>query len=68
MTNDDEYVVTSSVNGDVWLAKFAPESNAPPHDSSPDNGIPIVPVPATVAVIAVATVAGLLLYHGKRKR
>jgi hypothetical protein len=62
-TSDGGYVVAGALNSTVWLVKFAPESNAPPGNTSP-------PFPTTGIVVAVIIVAvvglGLLVYFKKR--
>ncbi len=70
VTNDGGFAVAGSLDNNVWLAKFAPETATPPDNSSPDRTSP--PFPATWIVAAVIILAvvgiGLLVYLKKRKR
>jgi len=65
-TEDGGFTVVGSKNNEVWLAKFAPESNASPDGSAP---IPTAWVVATLLVVVIVAVAGLgiLVYLIKRK-
>jgi hypothetical protein len=65
VTKDGGYAVAGGLRYNIWLAKFASESNIPPNDSS----APFVTIWIVVAVIMVAVVgAGFLVYFTKRKR
>jgi len=68
VTDDGSYVVTGSVNDDVWLAKFAPESNIPPDDGSPDTQSPQFSTTLILAVVIIvgAVAVGLSVYVWKR--
>ena len=64
VTNDGGYAVAGGSGYNVWLAKFASESNISPNDSS----TPLSTTWIVVAIIVVAVVGvGLLVYFKKRK-
>ena len=64
VTNDGGYAVAGGSGYNVWLAKFASESNSSPNDSS----TPLSTTWIVVAIIVVAVVGvGLLVYFKKRK-
>lgn len=65
-TNAEGYQITPYVGNDVWLAKFAPESDALPDNTSPDSVLTYVPVVASVSAIAIVG-ASLFFYFKKRK-
>lgn len=63
VTGDGSYAVTGGSEYNVWLAKFAPESNPPPNEASP----PFSTTWVVIAVIIVAVAAIGLLVYFKRK-
>jgi hypothetical protein len=75
VTEDGGYAVAGGSGYNVWLAKFAPESDVPPPTSEkPPSPTNVTPPPfwatVIVAVIVVAVFAaglGLLIYLLKRK-
>jgi hypothetical protein len=66
-TEDGGFIVAGSLNENVWLAKFAPESVNP----SPTNEISLFSATVLMTVIIIVAVAvaglGLLIYLVKRK-
>jgi hypothetical protein len=65
-TEDGGFAVVGSKKDSVWLAKFAPESNASPNGPTP---FPTTWVVATLIVVVIVAVVGLglLIYLIKRK-
>jgi hypothetical protein len=62
---DGGFAVVGSMNGNVWLAKFAPESKSSSNASSPILTWLIIAV--VVLVVAVIVETALLVYLKKRK-
>jgi hypothetical protein len=65
-TADGGFAFVGSMNGNVWLAKFAAESSSSSNESSPILTWLIVAVAALLAIVIVETT--LLVYLKKRKR
>ncbi len=63
-TSDGGFAVVGNLNGDVWLAKFAPASVSSSNDSSQTLTLLIVVIMVLVIVVMVETV--LLVYFKKR--
>jgi len=64
-TADGGFAIVGSMNGNVWLAKFAAESSSSSNESSPISTWLIVAVAALLAILIVETT--LLVYLKKRK-
>lgn len=64
-TKDGGYAVIGSLDGSVWLAKFAPESASPNADDSHEFPTVWIAVPAIIATIAGI---GLFVFLKKRRQ
>ena len=66
VTRDDSYAVLGSLDNNIWLAKFAPESNTSPDgsDTTPTSWITAILI---IVVVIVVIDLGLLVYFIKQK-
>jgi hypothetical protein len=68
VTNDGGYAVLGSLDGNIWLAKFAPESATSPTETPVPFSTALLVAIIVIVIIVVGIGLGLLIYLIKKRK